>query len=317
VADAQSGPVVSVNGLYLSVDGGWERVALPPYALGFRNSVGFIDRGVAQPFTQRYDGSNIRGTIGYYITPNVRAEFDARFTKAKNSQSGTATVASIGVLSLLNGTTSPFGAGVPCFTPCSAASRLSTNYSNWQINGKVAADNRIGPVTLTPSVAIFGGHALVDQNLAQSLGIGLTYNASTSLGWTDVGGRLGINADLDVNPWLTVGLGGNVGVARRYVSLTGSDVGVGAVFAGTSAVSGIANTNARVANVETQATIKWSRVALRAFAGLNYDNRVPGISSPAYVNPVVSPGLPIVPAGIAFATQTSYYAGGRLSYQFN
>lgn len=335
VANAQSPgpPVVLANGLYFSVDGGWERVKLPDYALGIRNNTGgFVppnDRGIASPFTQRFDGYNIRGTVGYMIGANMRVEVGARYVHASKTQdTAFALTRGAATVSFLDGTAPasliPFCG--TALTACNLASTQSTNYSNWQINGKFAADARFGASTLTPSVAIFGGHARARQSLAQSftqffpLGVVNftgTYNASTALGWTDLGVRFGMNADVDVNPWLTVGLGGFAGIARRHASLTGSDVGTDTsagfnAFEGTSAISTSANVNAFVGNVETHATVKWAQaVAFRAFVGLNYDSAVPGVSTPGW-----NPFGASIPAGITFQGLTSYYAGGGVIVKF-
>jgi hypothetical protein len=57
-------------------------------------------------------------------------------------------------------------------------------------------------------------------------------------------------------------------------------------------------------------------VELRGFAGLNYDSRVPGIAAPqiggiAGIVPATG-----TPAGIKFAAETSYYAGGGITVKF-
>ena len=73
-----------------------------------------------------------------------------------------------------------------------------------------------------------------------------------------------------------------------------------------------ANTTAFVANAEAGAAIKVTPLAaIRGFVGVNYDNRVPGISSPSFTGSVNAPTTR-TPAAILFAHETSYYAGGGI-----
>jgi len=57
-------------------------------------------------------------------------------------------------------------------------------------------------------------------------------------------------------------------------------------------------------------------VTLRAFAGLDYDSRVPGISSPTFTPPnlITTVGTP---AGIRYASEVSYFVGGGVSVRFS
>jgi hypothetical protein len=109
-----------------------------------------------------------------------------------------------------------------------------------------------------------------------------------------------------------------MGVMDRRVSLNGSDSfissgGVAAVPPGTIASS--ATTAALVANGEIGLEARvHARLALKAFAGLNYDDRVPGVSSPGFGGSFKA-STPI-PAGIYYAKETSYYAGGGLRVGF-
>jgi hypothetical protein len=101
------------------------------------------------------------------------------------------------------------------------------------------------------------------------------------------------------------------------VSFTGSDSGFADLGGGIGPLpSSIAlgqTTTAFVANVETSVIFKlapsWS---LRAFGGLDYDNKVPGILAPG-VNLLGGVGTP---AAIKYQAETSYYAGGGLTAKF-
>ena len=55
-------------------------------------------------------------------------------------------------------------------------------------------------------------------------------------------------------------------------------------------------------------------MTLRGFAGLNYDDAVPGLASPAYTGSLAATSP--VPAGITYAHETSYYAGGGAMVKF-
>src|SRR6266536_5588220 len=56
------------GGFYMSLDGSWQRVDLPDYALGhhFLTAVGLNDAG-ALPLRQRFDGYLVRGSVGYFL----------------------------------------------------------------------------------------------------------------------------------------------------------------------------------------------------------------------------------------------------------
>ena len=214
---------------------------------------------------------------------------------------------------------------------CSVAGTLNSSYNSWQANGKAAYDGKFGLFTLTPSAALFGGTSRAGQTLSQFfsrfhtfdtvIDAG-TYFASTALNWTDFGGRAGLDARIPLNGWLSVGVGGWIGVASRTTSLTGNDVAIStpltSVFTGASTVSASATTTAFLANAEAGFAIKpvpW--VTLRGFVGLNYDEKVPGISGPLFAGSQLLPSPAVTtPAGIFFARETSYYAGGGVIVRF-
>ena len=336
--DAPPGTAVYASGLYLSADDSWQRIRLPDYALGLRRvaTSDLTDQGALSPFRQRFDGFNIRGTIGYIfpagtfspmLGTNARAELGASYGRAKATQSATtAQPTDLVALAFLNGSGPEDALFCHGGLSCTTSSTLSSDFRRWQISGKFASDIRLGQVTMSPSVAMFGGHARNNQTLAQSFTQFFaasvfnsgTYNASTSLSWRDLGARVGLDGNVDVNDWLTVGLGGYAGFASRRVSLTGTDIGADSgvdVFAGASAISINANTTAFVANAEANVTVKVTpAAAIRAFSGVNYDSRIPGISGPAFAGNVSAPTT--TPAGIAFRPEASYYAGGGGTLKF-
>jgi len=73
-----------------------------------------------------------------------------------------------------------------------------------------------------------------------------------------------------------------------------------------------AATAAFLANAGTSLTFKPTALtALRAFAGLNYDNRVPGILAPTG-----SAFTRRTPADIKYESEASWYTGGGMTVQF-
>ena len=144
-----------------------------------------------------------------------------------------------------------------------------------------------------------------------------TNNTATSLKWDDIGVRGGLDVSVPVTNWLTVGVGGYLGLAQRHTSLTGNDVNVSslALFNGASAIAVSSDTTAFVANLEGGLNITPMRnVTLRGFAGVNFDNRVPGISPAAFGGGLLAPTAR--PAGITFVSESNVYAGGGLIVRF-
>src|SRR5712691_4099814 len=149
-----------------------------------------------------------------------------------------------------------------------------------------------------------------------------TYAANTSLRWTDVGARAGLDVTAALTDTVTLGIGGWVGVAERYTSLSGTDVGSStplALFNGATAISSSASTGVFVANAEAGLAYKFSPTTIfRGFAGVNYDDKVPGITRPVYTGTLaVAPvTTTLIPAGIYYARETSYYAGAGVIMTF-
>jgi hypothetical protein len=329
---------ISTDNWYVSIDGAWQNVHLPDYALGLRavSSPGF-DLGVLQSFGQRQDGYFVRGAVGYMLPPgtlnflgaNTRLEIGGLYGHASGSQTATSGVGpNVGTVFLNgSGTNIMFFCVAPVFS-CTAASSQDTEYSDWQIHGKVAGDYRIGNVTATPSLALFGGSARNNQSLAQGFTQFLggvvsntgTYNATTSMHWTDVGVRAGLDLKVDLTSSVAAGVGGFVGFARRNVSFSGSDFGTdtpgGTVLTGGGTIATSANATPFIANLEGGVAWKWlPTLTVRGFAGLNYDSKVPGIVSPSFAGPI-GLGPTRSPAGISFQSETSYYAGGGVNWTF-
>jgi len=96
-----------------------------------------------------------------------------------------------------------------------------------------------------------------------------------------------------------------------------NDVGVGnAIFAGASTIGASSSTGVFLANVEASAGWKVSpSTTMRGFVGANYDDKVPGITRPVFSGPVNGP-TGLTPAGIFYAHETSYYAGGGVTVKF-
>jgi hypothetical protein len=331
VYKAAPAAAVSANGWYLSVDGAWQRVSLPDYALGFhRLAPGAIDAGPMQTFRQRFDGSLVRGAAGYFLPgasllgANARVEIGGRYGRASGTGTGVVTSTTGAATSLLLDASVP--AAVPTCTAgqiCATSSNLSTQYSSWQLHGKFAGDYRLGAVTVTPSLAGFGGNARTNQALGQVLtlnnGLPATYNANTTLRWTDVGARAGLDLKVDITPWAALGFSGWAGLARRHTSFSGTDAMAGGFFVLPDASTLFTKASATpfLANAEAGVAFKWiPALVVRGFVGLDYDSKVPGIAAPRVVGPFALPSSGR-PAGILFASQTSYYAGGGVTWAFN
>lgn len=337
VYKAAPAAVASYDGFYAWADDSWQSVRLPTYSLGMHN-YGFtslLDSGPLQSFDPRTSGDGVRGAMGYIFPSgtlpamfgtNVRMEIGASYIHTSATQSGAASGGGEAVN--LAGGASLFAFNCSVGFSCSTASTLDTDYRSWQINGKAASDYRYGAMTWTPSVALVGGDSRNSQGLSQALsqfnaGGALqhtaSYGASTLLDWTDFGARVGLDGRLEVSHWLTFSAGGYVGVVDRRTSLSGGDnfaASGGVVAVAASSISTDATTAAFVANAEVglEAHVM-PKVTLRAFTGVNFDSRVPGISAPGFNGPF-NPGSTPVPAAIFYAAEASYYAGGGLRIKF-
>ncbi len=328
---------MSADGWYFSADGAWQSVKLPAYSLGFRRVAEplFPDAGAFQTFNRHIDGYMVRGAAGYFLPPawsdtlfgaNTRVEIGGLYGHASGSASGTAVYTGGGVVTqTLDGAGANGGYVCADFQHCTTNSNLSTSYSNWQFNGKIAGEYSIAAISVAPSLAIFGGKARVNQTLAQTIQIGVaattpTYDASTSLRWRDVGARAGLDLKFEVIPRVEVGLGGWAGFAGRRASLDGTDLAVDHVvglMAGDSAISSSANATPFLANAEAGVAFKWlPALTVRGFTGLNYDSKTPGIASSSFTGGIGGGITSRTPAHITFHAETSFYAGGGITWTF-
>jgi hypothetical protein len=321
--------VVTESGYYFWLDGMYDRVPLPTYQLGLHNTTlatSFTDMGPVNTFDPRLNGGGVRGAIGY-VMPGTSTKFElgGSYVAANSSQSQSTSSPNNYVAALLingGGLTNAFNcsSGAP---GCTTAGSLSTSYSAWQFNGKVSNDWKYGSVTLTPSLAVFGGNTRVGQTLSQSFldpffAITGAYSASTTENWWDIGARVGVDVNAPVTTALTVGIGGWVGGANRHTSLSGNDTASdnGGVFCCNSTLSIGDNKSVLLANAEAGFAYKLTQmVALRGFAGLNYDGSVPGIASPTYTGAILAPTSRTA-ASIYYAHETSYYAGGGVAVKW-
>jgi hypothetical protein len=325
-------PAVSPSGWYIYEDGMYDSVRLPTYALGlhtFGAASPFPDAGALNTFSPQASGGGGRGGIGYYFPGSqLRLELGGSYLTASSKQNAapTSPVVPIGAV-LLNGTNPGggiFGCGGGPAVTCTSAGQLNSDYTSWQIDGKVAYGMRWGGVDVSPSATLFGGTSRNNQSLNQSFSItslaptsSMTYGANTALTWNDFGGKLGLDATVPLTNWLSWSFSGSAGVADRMVSLNGSDSAIDtfAVFNGASTISASTTTTAFVGNLESGFGIKpLASMTLRMFGGVNFDNRVPGISMPGTTNPTTTPVS--TPAGINFSSEASYYVGGGAIWNF-
>jgi hypothetical protein len=321
--------VARSSGMYVWTDGSYQSVHLPTYDLGFRLVPAGATNGPAASFDPRATGYGISGGAGFVLPSgmflsnigrNARIELSGSYVKAKASQSdaisspGTST----GALPHLNGVTFiSTGCGVGCIS----TSNLNSDYSSWRANGKFLTDFRVNGITWTPSLTLFGGKSRNNQTLSDRMTfVGSAtfsqYDADTSLNWVDWGGRVGLSGSVALTDRVTFAAGGNIGLAGRRASLTGSDSSFVSIFPGTINVSSISTsqtTTPFLANAETSLAFRlapgWS---LHTLVGLDYDSRVPGIAAPA----VVAGGGTSTAAGIKFQSEVSYYAGGGFTLDF-
>ena len=337
--------LVDSSYFYFSGDGTYNRVRLPTYGLGFQFTNGNAPANPATGATDSYDpraegaGGNLRlgyafrdGTFAPVFGTNVRIEIGGSYIDANANQSGSSPPQGgccggngIGYVPLmLNGTFTDDFSCAPA-TPCSTSSTLATHYRAGRAELKALSDFRSGVFTFTPSALVFAGQSTTDQLFRQAnfnsfLGINEEfYAANTRLRWTDWGAMVGLSAKVDPAPWLTASLGAKLGFAGRDVSLNGNDTYVNVVAPFTNTASSISVGSTTVpflANVEGSVGVRpMPNVLLRAFAGLDYDSRVPGILAPTAAKAQLGNAI-TTPAGIKFAAETGYYAGAGLTVTF-
>jgi hypothetical protein len=326
---------------YVSIDSSYQKVNLPRFALGWHHlgaSPPFADFGPAESRHPDAGGAGVSGAIGYYLPhgtlpaflgTNARFEIGASYIKADGSQSGAsppfAGISGVGFfLPLLNGSQAEdivlCGGGAPCTT----SSSLNTRFTEWRINGKLAADHNLGGAVYTPSVAVFGGTSRSDQHFQQLRFSGavalVNYIADVAMRWTDVGAKFGLDARRDFTPMLAFGLGGSIGVAYRDVSLEANDSynNRNLFFFRRSAIDANSTTAVVLGNAEARVFVTplhgWT---FKGFVGLNYDSRVPGVTAPSFASAFPDPGTGITPSTIGFESAISYYGGAGMTKKFN
>ena len=320
----------SAGGVYVWMDGSYQSINLPAFALGWRTTVfPSVSYGnYANSFNLRPTGYGISGGIGYVFQNNiwpswmgrdVRIEIGGSYIQAKDKQSSIGPNVLEYASQAVNGVT---GGNRLCAALCHTNAQLQTDYDSWRINGKIAGDHIVLGMAVTPSMTLFGGRTNVDQRLSQTminnaLGplAGEDYIATSALHWTDWGAKVGLDATVPLgNGGLAWGLGGNVGLAHRNVSLSASNQAMLALPAST--LNAEADKGVFLANAETSLIYRPSQaVSFRAFVGLNYDNDVPGIQGPVPPAAFLA-GAQATPASIKYEAETSYYAGGGLTVKF-
>jgi hypothetical protein len=333
VAVYKATPVtVTDGGYYVWVDGLYERVRLPTYSLGFHTAftaTSTADLGPLQNFDPRFNSGATRGAVGYQVPGSpFRLELGGSYVAGSGSSSQNSTdTTNLVVATLLNGNVvaTPNCNNAIFSFRCTVNGTLNTDYNAWEVNGKAAYDWQYGSVVVTPSATLFGGTSRANQSVTQALaqlGVATTntvnYTANTSLRWTDVGARFGLDASVPLTSMIAVGIGGWVGVAGRATKLSGSDAAIGSPGLGPSsgarAITASDNTTVFLANAEAGFASRLTpSVTFRGFAGINYDNKVPGIANPTFGSAFSATP---VPGSIYFAHETDYYVGGGLNAKF-
>lgn len=328
--------VVEADGWYLSGDVAWQAVNLPDYQLGFHkvNNPAFADGGTFQSLDQHLDGYRLQGTVGYFLPPsmsdtlmglNTRVEFAGRYRRATGGETGITDFTDGGVVTqTLDGAGANAGYVCSIGQVCQFASDVSTEHSDWQIGGRIAGEYRMDQILLMPSLTLFGGETRTDQAMVQTLHLGAhpeipTYIADTSLRSTDYGLRAGVDLKFDVTPVVSLGLGGSAGLARRHASFDGIDMvndPLLGLLAGAGAASDSDNATPFVANTEVSLTYKWlPALAVRGFAGVDYDSKVAGIAAPDFGG-VAGAVTTRTPARVSFHSEFGFYAGGGVTWSF-
>lgn len=329
-APAQNAPfsaAVQDRGLYFWAGGDYRSVNLPNFSLGLINVVTptGVFGGQMANYSVRPEGFGAHGGVGFVIPDGtlpaafgsrLRIELEAAIVNADATQSAS-DVTTTGVVSVrrLNG----LGiVSIGC-AGCPATSTLHTDYDAQRYTARIASDYQFGSWRLTPSLAIFAGSTDTGQQFSQVL-IGVpafqptTYTSATTVKWNDVGVKAGLGAQVDLG-WITPGIAGTIGFADRRASLDGNDIAVIAGLGGPAlSTIGVAqDTTALLASGEISVEFRPARaVTARIFAGLEYDDSVPGISPPTYTGAIAGPPTSTTAAGLMFSSETSFYAGGSL-----
>ena len=307
-----------------SVDLGNKRLGL----IGPGGGLGNTNNGPIATFKPTATGAGVDGGIGYFlpagfVPPGLgarpRIEVNASYLKANVTQSSTTTLfPDQWSFQRVDGSLI-FFAFCTAAAPCPTTTSLRSQYEAWHAGAKAASDFAMGPLTLTPSVGVFGGEARNGQELNQAIPaatITRTLFETASENATDrVGSRVGLNGKYDVMPWLALGLGGNVGLAYRHIGLHAFDIQTGA--GGTGHFSAGRNVLAFLAGAEASVVARVDpAIAFKLFGGVTYDNDVPGIVAQNYTGSLGFGTNPVTPVGIKTAGEIGYYAGVAVMMRF-
>lgn len=314
---------VANTGFYVRGDGTYQSIRLPRNEFGAFNitpAAPFGSLGPAYNAEQNLNGYGFSGAIGMRLSSKIRAEVGASSLKAQGTGTGSYFGNASVQYTTLGRTFTANIAGGPGAEHTTSSS-LRSDVSAWSVNGKLMMDFDIGTVTVTPSLSMFGGRSRVDQSFADTTDYpffaAVFYSANSSLRWNDVGVKAGLQASAPLSNWLIVTAGGSLGFASRNASMSATDTldNTGPFFglAGASAVMDSRRTIPFIGNIEVGLTAAASSmIAVRAFAGLNYDSRMPGIQTG-----FVDAFSPVGRATIKFEGETSFYAGGGVVISFH
>jgi hypothetical protein len=323
---------------YMRAAGSYQSIDLPSVDLGQKlliligpgGGLGNANGGPIATFKPVASGYGLDGGFGYFLPPGVvppafgarpRVELFASYIRATDTQSNATTLApNDESFQHVNGVLSFFGF---CVLPetCPTTTTLKSKYEAWHVGAKAASDFAMGPVTLTPSLALLGGEARNEQELYQSIFFVTVPGAERSLFETAsekatdrVGSRVGLNGKYDVTPWLALGLGGNVGLAYRNIRLHAYDnsSSSGSKDTFTAGKNLIDFTAGAEASVVARAG---ANVSFKLFGGFTYDNNVPGITAQNYTG-VLFNNNPVTPVGIKTEGEIGYFAGLAMTIKF-
>jgi hypothetical protein len=318
---------VKTGNVFVWADGSYRSVHLPDYGLGFyeTSTTTFEKIGAVHTFKPRASGGGVSGGAGVMLPPstlpgtNARVALTGRFIDASASQSAIAS-SNGNVIQLLDG----FLIG-PCGT-CQLPTRLDTDVRNWQLGLAAATEFHVSRLIVTPSVELVGGMSRVGQTYSQVRIVGggpnAYYDAATKVRWADAGAKLGVAFSVPVMPMVELGVGGTLTTVYRHATLDGNDrLDDGFGFIATSTVGLSRSTVAVIPGVEAQVTVRpRANIQLRAFGGIERDNRVPGIVAPRFTPDEFlagfATGITATPASIGFSSHTTYYAGGGIAATF-
>jgi hypothetical protein len=320
----------SSGGFYVRAEGSYQSLDLPTVDLGQGRLILLGPRGILAnnanggpiaTFKPTVTGYGTEGAFGYVLRDgtlspvwgsHVRLEAGGSYVNADQSQSQS-TILFPDTLSFQHVNGAQNFILICNNDPCLTTTTLRSHYEAWQADIKAASDFPAGPLTVTPSLAIFGGEGRNDQTLAQATSfvgraLQLTLDETASEKGSDLfGTRVGLKGKLDVTPWLAVGLGGDFGFAARHISLVAYDNSLAsrpARFATTNDVT------AFLAGAEASLIAKpLSNVAIKLFGGVTYDDHVPGIAAQNYPGAFFSNPQGGTPVSIRSSAEMGYYAG--------